>query len=188
MLFAISEGRQHEPIYLWGPRGCGKSLMLTALAASLPGASLVNGSTSSWPIQTGALLVDDVDHLDGNDQIEAFKRYNRNKSAALVWVASGSQAPAGLANLREDLRTRLGWGLIYHLHPLNDAEKRQALVKRADQLGFELEGSIADYLLTRYSRDLRQLLAVVDALDLFSLEQHRRVTLPLLKSLLPGQG
>lgn len=188
MLCAISEGKQHEPVYLWGPPGCGKSLMLAALAVSVPGAGLVSGSTPGWPAQAGALLIDDVDRLDGHNQIEAFNLYNRNKAAAMVWVASGSQAPAGLESLREDLRTRLGWGLIYQLQPLNDAEKRQALVRRADQLGFELEASIADYLLTRYSRDLRQLLAIVDALDLFSLEQHRRVSLPLLKSLLPGRG
>ena len=188
MLCAMSEGKQHEPVYLWGSPCCGKSLMLAALAESLPGAVLVSGNTPGWPAQEGALLIDDVDRLDGENQIEAFNRYNRNRAAAMVWVASGSQAPSGLVNLREDLRTRLGWGLIYQLHPLNDAEKRQALVRRADQLGFELEGLIADYLLTRYSRDLRQLLAVVDALDRFSLEQQRRVSLPLLKTLLPGPG
>jgi DnaA family protein len=187
VLCAKREGKQQEPVYLWGPPACGKSLMLTALAASLPDAALVSGTRPSWPAYAGALLIDDIDCLDGENQIEAFNRYNRNKAAAMAWAASGSQAPSGLAKLREDLRTRLGWGLIYQLHPLNDGEKRQALVRRADQLGFELEGAIADYLLTRYSRDLRQLLAVVDALDRFSLEQQRRVSLPLLKTLLPNR-
>jgi DnaA family protein len=188
MLGAIRAGEQHEPVYLWGPPGCGKSLMLAALSESLPGATLVIGSRPSWPAQAGALLIDDIDRLDEENQVEAFNRYNRNKAAAFVWAASGSQAPAGLSRLREDLRTRLGWGLIYQLHTLNDAEKRQALVGRADQLGFDLDDAIANYLLTRYSRDLRQLLAVVDALDRFSLEQQRRVSLPLLKTLLPRQG
>jgi DnaA family protein len=188
MLRAVSTGKLHEPVYLWGPPGCGKSLMLAALRESLPDATLVIGSSPSWPAQATALLIDDVDRLDEIDQVEAFNRYNRNKAATLAWAASGSQAPAGLNRLREDLRTRLGWGLVYQLHPLNDVEKRQALVGRADQLGFELDGAIADYLLTRYSRDLGQLLAVVDALDRFSLEQQRRVSLPLLKTLLPRQG
>jgi DnaA family protein len=188
MLCAISEGKQHEPVYLWGPAGCGKSLILAALTESIPDARLVMGSTPSWPAHAGALLIDDVDRLDEENQIEAFDRYNRHKAAAVAWAASGSQAPSGLSALREDLRTRLGWGLIYQLHPLNDAEKREALIRRADQLGFELEGAIADYLLTRYSRDLRELLAVVDALDRFSLEQQRRVSLPLLRMLLPSQG
>lgn len=188
MLCAIGESKQHEPIYVWGPPGCGKSLMLAALTESLPSAALVSGSSPSWPAQAGPLLIDDVDQLDEGNQVEAFNRYNRNKAAALPWVASGSQAPAGLSSVREDLRTRLGWGLVYQIHPLNDAEKRQALLGRAGQLGFELDGAIADYLLTRYSRDLHQLLAVVDALDRFSLEQKRRVSLPLLKMLLPSQG
>jgi len=188
MLCAIGEGKQLEPVYLWGPPGCGKSLMLAALSELLPGASLVMGRTPGWPAHAGALLIDDVDRLDEENQIEAFNRFNRYKAAAMAWAASGSQAPSGLSELREDLRTRLGWGLIYQLHPLNDAEKRQALVRRADQLGFELEDAIADYLLTRYSRDLRELLAVVNALDRFSLEQQRRVSLPLLRTLLPRQG
>ena len=187
MLCAISEGETQEPVYLWGPPGCGKSLMLAALAEGLPGANLVCGRAVEWPAHEGPLLIDDVERLNGENQIEAFNCYNRNRSAAVAWVASGSQPPSGFRGLRDDLRTRLAWGLIYQLHPLNDAEKREALVKRADQLGFALEASIADYLLTRYSRDLRQLLAVVDALDRFSLEQQRRVSLPLLKSLLPNR-
>ncbi len=185
MLCAIREGKQHEPVYLWGPHACGKSMVLAALTESLAGAGLVIGRAPSWPACTGPLLIDDVDRLDEENQIVAFNRYNRHKATAMAWVASGSQAPSGLRELREDLRTRLSWGLTYQLHPLNDAEKHQALVRRADQLGFELEGAIVDYLLTRYSRDLRELLAVVDALDRFSLEQQRRVSLPLLRTLLP---
>lgn len=186
MLRSICDGDYQEPVYLWGPAGCGKSLMLNVLSACLESVSVIDGKNPDWPDGSGALLIDDADRLSAHNQVVAFDRYNRNKTEKLVWVAAGSQAPSGLTDMRDDLRTRLGWGLIYQIHPLNDDEKRQALVKRAEQLGFELDPTIADYLLTRYSRDLRQLLSVVDALDRFSLEQHRRVSLPLLKTLLPS--
>lgn len=186
MLRTICEGSYTEPLYLWGPAGCGKSLMLIVLSACLARAHLIDGKRPDWPDRPSPLLIDDADQLSSENQLVAFDRYNRNKAEKLVWVATGPQAPSGLTDLRDDLRTRLGWGLIYQIHPLNDDEKRHALLKRAEQLGFELDPTIADYLLTRYSRDLRQLLSVVEALDRFSLEQHRRVSLPLLKALLPG--
>jgi DnaA-homolog protein len=185
MLQSICEGNDHEPVYLWGPTGCGKSLMLHALAEGLPNACLLKGENPDWPQSPQPLLIDDADRLTDENQILAFDHYNSNKAHRQIWVAAGLQAPSGLTSLRDDLRTRLGWGLVYQIHPLNDAEKRQALLKRAEQLGFELDGAIVDYLLTRYSRELRQLLAIVEALDRFSLEQHRQVSLALLKSLLP---
>ncbi len=40
------------------------------------------------------------------------------------------------------------------------------------------------YLLTHYRRDMPSLMALLDALDRFSLEQKRAVTLPLLRTLL----
>ncbi|MGO9445332.1 MAG: HdaA/DnaA family protein, partial [Thiobacillaceae bacterium] len=188
MLQSICEGRDHEPVYLWGPAGCGKSLMLHALAECLPNARLLQGENPDWPQASQPLLIDDADRLTEENQIRAFDHYNRNRADQQVWVASGLQAPSGLTSLRDDLRTRLGWGLVYQIYPLNDAEKREALLKRAEQLGFALDGAIADYLLTRYSRELRQLLAIVEALDRFSLEQHRQVSLGLLKSLLPTRS
>jgi DnaA-homolog protein len=186
MLRSICNGGYAEPVYLWGPTGCGKSLIVTVLSACLANAPVVEGKRPNWPETSGPLLIDDVDKLSAENQIVAFDRFNLNKTEKQVWVATGPQPPSGLTHLRDDLRTRLGWGLIYQIYLLNDEEKRHALFKRAEQLGFELDPAIADYLLTRYSRDLRQLLSVVDALDRFSLEQHRRVSLPLLKSLLPS--
>ena len=40
------------------------------------------------------------------------------------------------------------------------------------------------YLLTHFRRDMPSLMALLDALDRFSLEQKRAVTLPLLRAML----
>jgi DnaA-homolog protein len=40
------------------------------------------------------------------------------------------------------------------------------------------------YLLTHFRRDMPSLMALLDALDRFSLEQKRAVTLPLLRTML----
>ncbi len=163
------EGETAETaLYIWGPPGSGKTHLLDALAAEAPGIA----------------VFDDIGPLDEAAQIAAFDAYNRARAAGQRFVAAGENAPAGL-KLREDLRTRLGWGLVYRLHPLSDADMQAALVKHALDLGFDLDPAIAAWLLTRASRNLGQLLQIVEALDRYSLEHKRRITLPLLKEILP---
>jgi DnaA family protein len=86
--------------------------------------------------------------------------------------------------LREDLRTRLGWGLIYELHGLSDEEKLDALSKSAESRGLSLSPGVLPYLLTHFRRDMPSLSAMLDALDRYSLETQRPITLPLLRELL----
>ena len=102
-------------------------------------------------------------------------------------MASGALPPAQLA-LREDLRTRLGWGLIYHLHELSDDEKIDALTRNAEQRALRLSHGVLPYLTTHFQRDMRSLSAMLDALDRYSLETQRPITLPLLRSLLQLEG
>lgn len=155
-------------LYIWGPPGSGKTHLLNALAAEAP----------------GIVVFDDIGALDEAAQIAAFDAYNRARAAGQRFVATGENAPAGL-NLREDLRTRLGWGLVYRLYPLSDEDMQAALAKHAKDLGFDLDPAIAAWLLTRKSRDLGRLLQIVEALDRYSLQTQRRITLPLLKEILP---
>ena len=169
-------------IYIWGPPGSGKTHLLNALAAEA-GGLLWNGTANITP-DAPLIAVDDVESLSESAQIDAFDAFNRAKAAGRLWVAAGENAPAGLG-VREDLRTRLGWGLIYRLYPLSDEDMQAALIKHARDLGFDLDPGIAGWLLTRTSRDLGYLLQVVEALDRYSLQTKRRITLPLLKEILP---
>ena len=86
--------------------------------------------------------------------------------------------------MREDLRTRLGWGLIYQVHGLSDEEKLDALAYAAQARGITLPTGVLPYLITHCQRDLNSLLSILDALDSYSLEIQRPITLPLLRSLL----
>lgn len=168
-------------LYLWGPPGSGKSHLLHAVSRAA-GACMWNG-VDEIPPDTRLIVLDDVDRLSETAQIRAFTEFNHARTAGKLWIAAGQNAPSGLA-VRDDLRTRLGWGLVYRLYPLNDEDKRAALMVQAKALGFELDPAIAAWLLTRHGRNLGYLLQVVEALDRFSLQTQRRVTLPLLKTLL----
>jgi DnaA family protein len=169
-------------LYIWGPAGSGKTHLLNALVTQAGGV-FWHGGLDAVP-DAPLVAVDDVELLSDSAQIDAFDAFNRAKAVGQRFVAAGENAPAGL-NVREDLRTRLGWGLIYRLYPLSDEDMQAALAKHARDLGFDLDPAIAGWLLTHASRDLGHLLQIVEALDRYSLQTKRRITLPLLKEILP---
>lgn len=179
-LQAMLDDRATEKmVYVWGAPHSGKTYLLQAWAQ----ACRARGITVSDITQHAQVIVaDDADNWDEAQQLAAFARYNQTRDAGGLWLAAGSAPPADLP-LMPELRTRLGWGLVFQMQPLNDAEKRAALAQHALGLGFELEPQVADYLLHHYPRDLGNLLRVLEALDRLSLETHRPITLPLLRQL-----
>jgi DnaA family protein len=173
-------------VYLWGEPGCGKTHLLHALA-STPRARYLDASSPEADFladdHTRLYLLDDCDRLSPALQIAAFNLFNQVREGTAALVAAGAAAPAVL-QVREDLRTRLGWGLIYQVHGLTDAEKIAALTLAAHARGFALAPGVLPYLITHFRRDMRSLSAMLDALDAYSLETQRPITVPLLRNLL----
>ncbi|WP_395823618.1 DnaA regulatory inactivator Hda [Collimonas sp.] len=174
-------------VYLWGEAGAGKSHVLHALASST-GARLIrgnqyNGDVFNFSPDISGYLIDDCDKLSATDQIEAFSLFNQIREHG-GWLVTSGELPPSELSVREDLRTRLGWGLIYKLHGLSDEEKIAALTHAAQVRGLHLSGGVLPYLITHFRRDMRSLSAMLDELDRYSLETQRPITLPLLRSLL----
>ena len=177
---------KQQMVTIWGHAGSGKSHLLQALHTKTKGPLLTPKHVVSEFIYCAdktMYLLDDCDQLSEEQQIAAFALFNQVREAGGSWVASANQAPAQL-KLREDLRTRLGWGLIYELHGLSDEEKLDALSKSAESRGLSLSPGVLPYLLTHFRRDMPSLSAMLDALDRYSLETQRPITLPLLRELL----
>ena len=164
--FAAGELRD-AVLYLWGEPGSGRSHLLRA--ATHANSSLV--------------VADDVETLDEPAQQRLFNAINAARQGDPGVLAAGSQPPAQLT-LREDLRTRLAWGLVYQLKPLSDADKALHLQAQAARRGLRLPEEVVGYLLTRLPRDLASLNSVLDALDRYSLSAKRPVTLPLVREAL----
>lgn len=176
-------------LYLWGEEGSGKSHLLQAVVerarACGQGAIYARGSV---PEAAQVVAVDDAESLDGGGQIELFELYNRMRENAALLLVSGAVPPAQL-NLRDDLRTRLGWGLVYQVHGLNDEEKARALEHHAQARGLILPYEVTQYLLRHGRRDLPGLLVVLDALDNHCLRLKRGASVPLLKEVMQsGNG
>lgn len=170
--------------YLWGEAGCGKSHLLQAAVgqARAAGQSAIC-LCRAVPQAAAVVAVDDVEALDAAAQVELFALYNKQRESGGVLLISGSQSPVHL-RLRDDLRTRLCWGLVYQVHALNDAEKSRALEQHAQARGFALPPEVSQYLLRHGRRDLPSLLGVLDALDAHCLRLKRMPTVPLLKEVM----
>jgi len=165
-LRALAAGELAESVlYLWGEPGSGRSHLLAASA------------------RPGLVVADDVERLDTAGQIALFNAINAARDAGGTVLAAGNAPPAQLA-LREDLKSRLAWGLVYQVKPLTDAEKALTLHGEAARRGLKLSDEVVWYLLTHVRRDLRSLIALLDRIDRASLEQRRAVTLPLVRELI----
>jgi DnaA-homolog protein len=165
-LKAVLAGLTPTPfVYLWGAAGSGKTHLLLAAQAM------------------GAHIADDVHTLDAESQIILFDTFNHIKDQGGVLVTAGSHAPTQMG-LRDDLATRLAWGLVYQLQPLSDSEKADALRAHASDRGMKLPDEVIAYCLKYLRRDLPTLVSVLDALDEWSLTTKKPVTVPLLKNML----
>ena len=192
-LRALLAGESHERFaFLWGGSGSGKSHLLRGLAAA------ATAAVHPWRVcYTGAagmcseaaamacdlVLVDDVLQLDAAGQNRLFNIMNQMRDGSGLLVVSGPFAPIHL-KIRQDLASRLAQCLVFQVKCLSDEDKAQALMTHAQGRGFTLPYDVAAYLLRKWKRDIPSLMAVLDALDRYSLEVKRPVTVPLARAVL----
>jgi len=158
-------------VFLWGPGGSGKTHLLRAFSAAAAAA------------RREAAAADDVSRLGEAEQLALFDRCNRLRASKGALAASAEAPPAQLP-LRADLRSRLASGIVLQLHPLSDAEKAAALRDHAASRGMSLDRALIAYLLSHFDRDMGTQIALLDALDRYSLQRKRPLTLPLVKEAL----
>ena len=189
--------RSPVPTYLWGEAGSGKTHLLKAVHQALrdQGASVgwldpSVGAPPEFDESWAAVILDDV-HLYGSaQQAVAFNWFVNAISPASGmprWVlAAGNLPPADLP-LRDDLRSRLGWGHVFQLQLLDETARRAVLRQEADARGVFLGDEVMDFMLNRFSRDLGSLMQLLDQLDAYALRTQRAITIPLLKAMLESE-
>ena len=197
-LQALAAGEGEALVYLAGGAGLGKTHLLQAAchAAGRCEQAAAYVPLCEWRIlapglfegleQLQLVCVDDVDAIAGLAEWETglFHLFNRMRDSGSRLLAAGSDPVDRIGLQLPDLASRLGWGVSYALHSLDEAGVLHALVYRAHSRGLELPEETAAYLLKRLPRDLSSVFDFLDRLDEAAMIEQRRLTIPFVKTVL----
>ena len=191
-------GLGEQQIFLWGKSGQGKSHLLQACChkaqkqnlssfyfdlsvAQLPDTSMLNGLD-----EYDVVCFDNIERIAGNGIWEQafFNFFNQHRDRGHKLILSASSAANDIPIQLVDLKTRFNWGLSLKIQSLTDSDQIEALIFKANQMGFEIAPQAGRFLLTHYSMDLTSLWALLEKLDKASLAAKRKLTIPFLKQIL----
>lgn len=171
---AFCQGTGPQFLYLWGEPGCGCSHIMRAVAPR---------QKQRIPAFDEAVLlyaVDDAQALLGFEQEELFNLMNEVRSHPGYRIVVAGHAPIHQLPLREDIKSRLSWGLVFELHYL-DAQSALGEFKRlTSERGIDLDEAVCHWIAVHCPRDMRSLRQFLDDIDAYAMEKKRRVTLPLV--------
>lgn len=154
-------------VCVYGPEGCGKSHLLAMLALDRP----------------SVLVVDNLEELDGLAQELLFHEFNARGGKNIVLA---SRLPVAQLAMLPDVKSRLLTGVQVEMQLPEDDELEALLERWAEARQLSLPKAVVDFLLVRAERNPKQLLSLLGALDLLSMEEKRAVTVPLAKRVLGG--
>ena len=183
-------GLEHNPLYLHGAAGCGKSHLLAAMAAEyramlgseaaleFTGPDFIareaqqlaaRGQTTALRgrLQRAALICfDEVDALAGRAvaQEELFHLINSGLERGQQLIFAGRQAPRKLPGLEDRLVTRLAWGLTVAIEPPH-SETRLALLRRiAGPAADDIEAAELARMIDAFAPDMHQVARLAERL------------------------
>ncbi len=185
-------------VYIWGEKGAGKTHLLQAIvnyyqAQEMNALYLPLQIDENFPPEMldglevmDLVCLDNIHKVMGDRQWEEalFHFFNRMRDNRGRLILAADNSAVNLKINLADLKSRLTWGLTYQIKTLDDADKIEVLKVRAHQRGFAMTDEIAQYLLKWASRDLTDLIELLDKLDYESLATQRKLTIPFIKQYL----
>lgn len=192
-----------EPIaFVHGPRAAGKThLLKAAWRRAREGGRRAGYLPLEEAVMLDPCLVEGWGKLDfaAFDALECIAGFGvweralfriaeelRERGATLL--AAGPAPPDALGLELSDLASRLAWGPVYALQPLDDAQLAALAVHLADARGLDLPARAAAWLVTRVTRDSRSVARTIERLDRASLAAKRRLSIPFLREVLADEG
>jgi len=186
-----------ELIFVWGGNGTGKTHLLQAAcqqARELEIDSVYLPLGQAGVDQPGILeelfslplvCIDDVHTVAGQAEWEAalFNLYEGMRGRGMLLISS-ERALSECGFVLPDLASRLRRGLVYGLKNLDHEQRMQVLRQRAQLRGLTINDEVVAYIEKHFPRDMPSLGQLLERLDHESLVQQRKITIPLLKSIL----
>lgn len=194
-LKAFASGDGEQCLYLYGAGGSGKSHALQAMCQQersgsfylpLSKAKEYGPSCLQGMAHLSLVALDDIDDviLERPWAEAIFHLFNELRDAGGRIVVSASADPDRVNCVLTDLRSRLKWGDIVALNELDDDQKLALLKQRSELRGMEMNDDVAIFLTRRASRDLKDLIQLLDQLDKASIAAQRKLTIPFVKQVL----
>jgi DnaA family protein len=193
--------QQTEPsfLYLWGGKATGKTHLSLAIAEQaqknsktmlyFPLAELVE--TASPEVLEGVenlnlVCFDEFEAIAGLPQWEEalFHCFNRLQQSGCQLLIASRDNPAASTIQLADLRSRMATGLVYQLASLDDTAKQKVMMVQSQARGLDMTEDVAQYLLRHHSRDIVELMALLQKLDKASMAAQRRLTIPFVRQTL----
>lgn len=194
------------PLFLHGPPGTGKTHMLNALALLLeirfaPKAAGVRfisaaGEPPRFPELEAlvsdpetsvqgllAVIVDDAHRANEEDSAHLWSLSNKLTRSGAPLILAARTPPEEIFPANAHLRSRIVSGLVLALEPPEDAIRMLIVDKMARDKNVRIPREVCAYLVSRKSRNVKELEGLLDILDRASLELKRRITIPLIKTL-----
>ena len=192
----LSELKGKAPmIFLWSAAGAGRTHLLQSVCHR----ALMRSESSIYvPLSSvdnfspeillgidaiGTICLDDIHAIQQQPNWEdaLFKLYNKVLGSESRLIISANQSPQELKLTLADLQSRLSALPVFKLSKLDDKGQMAVLKHRANSRGIDLSDSIADFIFRRAQRSVPDIINVLDVLDTISLEEKRRITIPLIK-------
>ncbi len=177
---AENPGHSHNPLFIYGGAGLGKTHLLHAIGhvALARHAQVLYVSAEQFTNEFIAairyksteafhnkyrsvdmLLIDDIHFISGKEQTEEsfFHTFNELHDSNRQIAITSDRPPKSMPLLASRLRSRFEWGLIADIQP-PDLETRIAiLMANADQLGAKIPISVIEFIAQQAQQNVREL-------------------------------
>ncbi len=127
------------------------------------------------------VAVDDIHLLPVDRWTQLWSLWNKTTRWGCPLMMASRSAPTEVFQDDPHLTTRVTSGLVFRLDPPEDHIRLLILDKMARDRHVRISRDVCNYLVTRKSRNVKELERLLDILDHTSLELKRRITLPLIK-------
>jgi chromosomal replication initiator protein len=179
---ADTENPAFNPLFLYGGVGLGKTHLMHAIAwhirTNYPNRRVIYMSAEKFMYQfvralrfkdtvafkeqfrsVDVLMIDDVQFIGGKDttQEEFFHTFNALVDRNRQVIISADKSPQDLDRMEERLRSRLGWGLVADLHPVNYELRLGILHAKAEKLGCPVPDKVMEFLAHKIASNVREL-------------------------------
>ena len=185
---------RHDFYLVTGPKGSGKSHLLSAIAQKIPESFNVDlclaraFSPEFIDVKLPKVtLIDNVDAIAGDIawELAVFSLFNRWYDAPSgTLIISSTPSFDRIPFERHDLNTRLGSGIFVNLECLSESGCIEALILRGRSRGYSLSESVASFMVRHCNRNMAELIALLDKLDNVQLQEKRNITVPFVKKVL----